>query len=66
MAAILPYDDTPDTSVRHVTAKVMLTNAKFQCTDCGEWKGAKHFGLRKMADGTIRNQPQCKECRSKY
>jgi len=55
-----------DTTVRHRTGKVILTNAKFQCTGCNDWKGAQHFGLRRMKDGTIRNQAQCNECRSKY
>ena len=59
-------DEDVDTTVRHRTGKVVLTNAQFHCTDCGEWKGAKHFGLRRMKGGEIRNQPQCNECRSKY
>jgi len=55
-----------NTTVRHRTGKVVLTNAKFQCTDCGKWKPAKLFGLRRMKSGEVRNQPQCADCRSKY
>jgi len=47
-------DEDANTTVRHRTGKVVLTNAKFHCTDCGEWKGAKHFGLRRMKGGEIR------------
>lgn len=57
---------TEDTTVTHRTGKVVLTNAYFKCTDCTKLKGAKHFGLRRMSNGEIRNQPQCKDCRSKY
>lgn len=45
---------------------VVLNNVMFQCTDCGKWKAGYAFGLRKMKDGKIRNQAQCKVCRSKY
>jgi hypothetical protein len=45
---------------------VVLTNAKFRCTNCKKWKPASHFGLRCMEDEIIRNQPQCKPCRSKH
>lgn len=51
-----------NTTVRHRTGKVVLTNAKFQCTDCGKWKPAKLFGLRRMKSGEVRNQPQCADC----
>ena len=54
------------TSVKHKTGKVVLTNSAFQCTACGKWKPGEEFGLRKMKDGIIRNQAQCKKCRSKY
>lgn len=55
-----------DTTVTHRTGKVVLTNAYFECTDCRKLKPGKHFGLRRMRNGEIRNQPQCKTCRSKY
>lgn len=42
---------------------VVLTGASFRCAHCGKLKPASHFGLRKMADGTIRNQPRCRVCR---
>jgi len=57
---------TPSTTVRHRAGKVALTNAQFQCTACGHLKPAENFGLRRMKDGIIRNQAQCKKCRSKY
>jgi len=57
---------TRDPSTVTHRAGVVLTNAKFQCTDCKEWKPAKEFGLRKTKDGVVRNQPQCKPCRGKY
>ena len=59
---------SPQTTVEHTSAdgRVVLTNAKFKCTGpCGKWKSAKAFGLRKMRDGTVRNQAQCKDCRSR-
>jgi len=52
------------TTVEH-SAGVVLTNARFRCTHCGQWKPASMFGLRKMADGLIRNQAQCKPCRNR-
>ena len=44
---------------------VVILGAFFKCTKCGELKEAIHFGtkLRKMADGTYRNQAQCSSCR---
>lgn len=53
------------TTVRHRQGKVVLTNAMFKCTECGRWKPAAEFGLRKMGDGKIRNQAQCTACRGK-
>lgn len=53
------------TTVAHRSG-VVLTNAKFQCTDCQKWKAAGEFGLRKMGDGKVRNQAQCKGCRAGY
>lgn len=43
---------------------VVLTGAMFQCTRCEALKSAAEFGLRQMADGVVRNQPQCGKCRS--
>lgn len=34
------------------------------CTKCGERKVLDEFGLRQMPDGSIRNQPRCRGCRS--
>jgi hypothetical protein len=41
---------------------VVLTRCAFNCSKCGEWKPASKFGLRD-ADGVVRNQPQCNDCR---
>ncbi len=34
------------------------------CLKCHKTRPLAQFGLRKMADGAIRNQPWCKTCRS--
>jgi hypothetical protein len=34
------------------------------CLKCKTQKPLTMFGLRKMADGAIRNQPWCRTCRS--
>ena len=34
------------------------------CLKCKTLKPLAQFGLRKMADGAIRNQPWCRTCRS--
>jgi hypothetical protein len=34
------------------------------CLKCRAMKPLTQFGLRKMADGAIRNQPWCRGCRS--
>jgi hypothetical protein len=34
------------------------------CLKCKSLKPLAQFGLRKMADGAIRNQPWCRTCRS--
>src|SRR5437660_7273357 len=34
------------------------------CLKCRQIKPLMQFGLRKMADGAIRNQPWCRGCRS--
>jgi len=46
--------------------KVVLTGVSFECTNCEEVKPASEFGTRKMPGGVVRNQPQCKACRSRY
>lgn len=33
------------------------------CLKCHRIKPLAQFGLRKMVDGAVRNQPWCKECR---
>ncbi len=33
------------------------------CQHCGRYLQLRAFGLRKMANGEIRNQPWCIECR---
>ena len=42
---------------------VRLTSCKFRCTKCGKWKPGGDFGLR-CVNEVVRNQPQCKSCRS--
>ncbi len=34
------------------------------CLKCHKMRPLSRFGLRKMADGAIRNQPWCRACRS--
>ncbi|HET9596104.1 MAG TPA: hypothetical protein VFP65_11010 [Anaeromyxobacteraceae bacterium] len=34
------------------------------CLKCHHMRPLSHFGLRRMADGAIRNQPWCRTCRS--
>jgi hypothetical protein len=34
------------------------------CVKCHQMRPLAQFGLRKMADGAIRNQPWCRPCRS--
>ncbi len=34
------------------------------CMKCHKMRPLSQFGLRKMADGAIRNQPWCRTCRS--
>ncbi len=40
--------------------EVLIT---LKCLKCHWVKPLAQFGLRKMADGAVRNQPWCKECR---
>jgi hypothetical protein len=46
-----------------VARAIIITRAQFHCPSCDQWKPASFFGLRAMADGTVRNQSQCIECR---
>jgi hypothetical protein len=41
--------------------EVLIT---MMCLKCRSMKPLTMFGLRKMADGAIRNQPWCRGCRS--
>ena len=41
--------------------EVLIT---MMCLKCRSMKPLGMFGLRKMADGAIRNQPWCRTCRS--
>ncbi|GMU62717.1 MAG: hypothetical protein AMXMBFR34_44800 [Myxococcaceae bacterium] len=41
--------------------EVLIT---MMCLKCRSMKPLTMFGLRKMADGAIRNQPWCRTCRS--
>ena len=41
--------------------EVLIT---MMCLKCRSMKPLTQFGLRKMADGAIRNQPWCRGCRS--
>ena len=40
--------------------EVLIT---LKCVHCNRMHPLSNFGLRKMADGAIRNQPWCRECR---
>ena len=41
--------------------EVLIT---MMCLKCKSMKPLAMFGLRKMADGAVRNQPWCRNCRS--
>jgi len=41
--------------------EVLIT---LMCLKCRQIKPLLQFGLRKMADGAVRNQPWCRTCRS--
>jgi len=45
----------------HEGSEVLIT---LMCLKCKSMKPLAQFGLRKMADGAIRNQPWCRPCRS--
>jgi hypothetical protein len=44
----------------HVTDAGEIT---LKCPACGKRKPLTAFGLRQMKDGSVRNQPWCRECR---
>lgn len=48
---------------RAALENVVLKGCSAECTLCGKTKPLSEFGLRKMGNGEIRNQAQCKECR---
>ena len=56
---------TPRTTVTSADGKVVLTNVKFKCTSCEKWKSGSEIGLRKMSDGSYRNQSRCTDCRAR-
>jgi hypothetical protein len=41
--------------------EVLIT---LMCLKCHQMRPLSQFGLRRMADGSIRNQPWCRGCRS--
>ena len=41
--------------------EVLIT---LMCLKCHKMRPLSQFGLRRMADGSIRNQPWCRTCRS--
>ncbi len=45
----------------HEGHEVLIT---LMCLKCRQIRPLMQFGLRKMADGAIRNQPWCRGCRS--
>ncbi len=45
----------------HEGNEVLIT---LMCLKCKSMRPLAQFGLRKMADGAIRNQPWCRTCRS--
>ena len=44
--------------------RFILTRCFVHCSKCGVWIPIRKAGLRKMGDGSIRNQPRCGKCRS--
>ena len=59
----MPLSDRYDYTSHDGTVTVTLYDAAFTCTKCRKIKPASEVGLRKMKDGVVRNQPQCKSCR---
>lgn len=46
--------------------KVVLSNAYFECTNCGVIKHMTKFGKLRHKENTGYNQPQCISCRFRY
>ena len=44
---------------------IVLKDCYHLCTKCRLLKPMSEVGIRVMKDGSIRNQPQCIECRGK-
>jgi hypothetical protein len=65
---VKPKELGPEYRVEY-PVNVVLTNVKFRCTKCGKWKPGGQFGLRcitnSKGEDIIRNQPQCRGCRSR-
>jgi Pyruvate/2-oxoacid:ferredoxin oxidoreductase delta subunit len=55
--------DTMEYTVKKPVTKVVLIDALIRCNLCGGYKPASQVGFRRMKDGTLRNQAQCKACR---
>jgi len=67
MASVKEKGKAQTKTAGHSVSKVVVTNAKFKCTNCGKWKPASKFGFRKVENAygtTVRNQSQCTDCRS--
>lgn len=47
------------------SSRVILLGSYFKCTYCNCLRPGSEFGLRKMQDGSIRNQAQCSSCRGR-
>jgi hypothetical protein len=66
--AVVEHRAAPEKPKRRKTAiydgdgnEVFIT---LMCLKCHKMRPLSQFGLRKMADGAIRNQPWCRPCRS--
>lgn len=57
-----------DSSNVRVTNLVGFNNGDFLkiCPNCMRIFSASYFGLRNMGDGSVRDQSNCPECRSRY
>ncbi len=58
-------DADATTEYEGTTFDVILRNSYFRCTKCRRLKGGSHFGLRRMKGNVVRNQAQCRPCRSR-
>ncbi len=47
-----------------VTIKLTDLNVYIRCTKCNNLKHISEVGLRNMNKQEVRNQPQCKKCRT--